>query len=95
MESIATRLVTIHSDRRNGEAVNAVSENVAPGAGVNDKEGEECSETSSANGAPRHSNRGRNNRAAELGDEGDTGVPAPANRLAASADKLNMIRAVK
>ena len=76
-------------------AVNAASAKVASGVGVKESAGEAWSEAASANGAPRQSKRGRSKRAEESGEEGETGVPAPAKRLAASADKLNMIRAVK
>jgi hypothetical protein len=92
---MATRLVTSHRERRNGVAVSAASAKVASGACENTSAGDSCSEATSANGDPRHSKRGRSNRAEESSEGCDTGVPEPANKLAASADKLNMIRAVK
>lgn len=92
---MATKLVTRHKDRRNGVAVSAASAKVASGVGAKERTGDACSEAASANGAPMHSKRGRSRRAEESREEGETGVPAPAKRLAASADKLNMIRAVK
>lgn len=91
---MATRLVTRHKERRNGVAVSAASAKVASGAGVKDSTGDACSDAVSAKVAPRQSNRGRNIRADELGEEWETGVPEPANKLAASADRLNIIRAV-
>jgi hypothetical protein len=82
-------LATKHSELRKGVAVNAASANAASGAFVNGRAGDACSETVSAKGATNRSNRGD-----ESCEQGTTGVPEPARRLAASADKLNKIRAV-
>ncbi len=92
---MATWLVTRQRERRKGVAVSASSAKVASGAGVNAWTGDECSGAAREKVDPRQSKRGRSNLADELGEEYDTGEPEPANRLAASADKLNMIRAVK
>ena len=75
-------------------AVNAASAKVASGVLVNECEGDGCSAAASTKGDPRQSNRGRSNRDDESCDACKIGVPGPANKLAASADKLNIIRAV-
>ena len=92
---MATVLVTSQRERRNGLAVSAANANAASGAGAKDRTGEACSEGASAKGDPRQSSREWNKRADESCAGCDTGVPVPANRLAASADKLKIIRAVK
>ena len=94
MESMATRLVTSHRERRKGVAVSAASAKVAEGVEVKERAGEECSDEASARVDPRHNNRGCSNRAEEFCEGCETGGLAPASKLAASADKLNMIRAV-
>jgi hypothetical protein len=92
---MAIRLDTRQRERRNGVAVNAASAKVASGVGVNESEGDRSADEASTKGDPRHNNRGRSNRDEESCDACDMGVPEPANKLAASADKLNIIRAVK
>lgn len=62
---------------------------------MNECAGDRCSSTASTNGDPMHNNLGRSNRADESCEACSTGVPEPASKLAARADKLNMIRAVK
>jgi hypothetical protein len=95
MESTATRLVTRQRERRKGVAVSAASAKAALGVGVKVGAGDVCSAAASAKGEPRHNSRVCNNRAAESCEGCDTGIPDPANKLAAKADKLNIIRAVK
>lgn len=86
---MATKLETSHSERRNGVAVNAASAKVASAVCMKGRAGEACSETESANGATKRSKRGL-----ASSDGWSDGVPEPANKLAASADKLNIMRAV-
>jgi len=86
---MATRLATSHRERRKGVAVSASSAKVASGAGANASAGEACSEDTSAKGVTKRSSRGVESCAGCA-----TGVPEPANKLAASADKLNIMRAV-
>lgn len=95
MESMATTLVTSQSERRNGVVVRAASAKAAFGVGIDERVGEECSDETRAKVAPRLSNPGRNIRAEESSEGRETGAPEPARRLAARADRLNMIRAVK
>ena len=86
---MATTLETSHSERRKGVAVNAASAKVASAVCMKGRAGEACSETESTNGATKRSNRGL------ASSEGcKEGVPEPANKLAARADKLNIMRAV-
>jgi hypothetical protein len=91
---MATKLETSHSERRNGVAVNAASAKVASAACRKGRAGDACSETESANGAPKHNSRGRSKRGLASSEGCSDGVPEPANKLAASADKLNIMRAV-
>ena len=86
---MATMLATSHSERRNGVAVSAASAKVASAVCINGLAGEACSPAERTNGATKRSKRG------VASSEGcKEGVPEPANKLAASADKLNIIRAV-
>ena len=86
---MATWLATSQSELRNGVAVSAARESAASGGCENDRLGEECSDAERTNGTTKRSNRG-----VESCESCDTGVPEPANKLAASADKLNIMRAV-
>lgn len=86
---MATRLATRHSELRKGVAVNAASAKAASGACVNGRSGDACSETDSTKGTTNRKYRG-----VESCEGFTAGVPEPANKLAASADKLNKIRAV-
>ena len=88
MESIATKLATSQRERRNGVAVSAASAKGASARCGNGRVGDACSEEWT-NGATKRSNRGVESCAGCT-----TGVPEPANKLAASADKLNKMRAV-
>lgn len=89
MASMATTLDTSHSERRNGVAVSAASAKVASAVWINGRAGEACSAADSTSGTAKRSNRG-----VESCKGWKTGIPEPANKLAASADKLNKMRAV-
>jgi hypothetical protein len=87
---MATRLATSHRERRKGEAVSAVRAKAASGVCAKGRAGDACSEEESAKGTTKRSNRG-----VDSCEGRGIGAPAPANKLAARADKLNIIRAVK
>ena len=75
--------------------MSAASAKAASGVGVKERAGDECSDEASAKEDPRHNNRGWSNRAEEFCEGCEIGRLVPARRLAASADRLNIIRAVK
>ena len=86
---MATWLATSQRELRNGVAVSAERANDASGGCENERLGDECSEAERTKGTTKRSNRGVESCAGCK-----TGVPEPANKLAASADKLNIMRAV-